>query len=286
VNREDTILSGEELGRSAAEAAASLPGAAGTAGAVVGHLLKFSVLVRRQHRFEGIVTGRHESLQLSSFFLRQEIVILMDGLGLAAEVILAGFQFGYLVISEIEGLAEPFEAGAGHELGFVIAEPMAGGLLIFLQRGQKGLQFGFLFLLQGDKAGLILFQGNIVLFEEVRGLLAVFFVDRHGLLALFGGVMDEFVATATKTVVTEAVVTEVVVTRTMEGVAIAAAEGAGVAVETVVSGETVRTTGTMEAVAVGCAMETVMGYMGCVLGRVVARGLGVCGPTEDQGSEK
>lgn len=160
VNRKDTIKArqnGEELGRSSAEAAASLPGApAGAAGAVVGHLLKFCVLVRRQHRFEGVVAGRHEGFHLRSFLLGQEIVVFMDSLCLAAKVLLAGFEFGYLVIGETEGLAEPFESGGGHELGSVFAKAAAGGLLVFLQRGHKGLQFGLLFLLEGDETGLIL----------------------------------------------------------------------------------------------------------------------------------
>ena len=120
------------------------------------HLLKFSVLIRREYRFESIVAGRHEGLQLGSFFLGQEIVVFVDSLDLAAKTLLAGFQFGYLVIGETEGLAEPFEAGGGHELGSVIPEPVAGGLLIFLQRRQKGFQFCLLFLLEGDEPGLIL----------------------------------------------------------------------------------------------------------------------------------
>jgi hypothetical protein len=163
----------------------------------------------------------------------------MDGPGLPAEVFLAGFQFGYLIVGEAEGLAEPFETGAGHELGPVIPEPAAGGLLIFLQRRQKGFQFSLLFFLQGQEAGLILLQRNIVLFEEVRGSLAIVFVDRQCLFALFGAVMDEFVMTATVTVVTKAIVTEVVVieavlARAMEGVTVTAAKGPGGAMETMV----------------------------------------------------
>src|ERR1700722_3013408 len=105
---------------------------------MMGQLLKFCVLVRRQHRFEGVVAGCHERFYLRSFFLGQEVVVFMDGFSLTAEVLLTGFQFGYLVIGETEGLAELFEAGVGHELGFVIPEAAAYGLLILLKRGEKG----------------------------------------------------------------------------------------------------------------------------------------------------
>jgi hypothetical protein len=221
-----------ELGRLSAESAA----------AVGPHLLEFAVLVGCQDCLEAVVTGSHECFQLFAFLLREEVVVVMDGLGLGAEVILAGFQLGYLVIGEIEGLAEAVEAGAGHELGPVFAEPVGGGLLIFLERGEEGLYFGLLILFEGDEAGLILFQGDIILFEQVLAFLTVVFVDRHCLFPLVRGVVDKFAVTAAEAVVRETIVVLVLA----------------------------------EAVLVA-----VMHCMGGVRCRVVACGLGVGGPTEE-----
>ena len=250
VSRKGTI-NWVESGRFSAESAASLPGSTGSAAAVGPHLLEFAVLVGCQDCFEAVVTGGHECFELFAFLLREEVVVVMDGLGLAAEVILAGFQFGYLVIGEIEGLAEPVEAGAGHELGPVFTEPMRGGLLIFLERGEEGLCFGLLFLFEGDEAGLVLFQGDIILFEQVFAFLPVVFVDRHYLFPLVGGVVDKFAVTVAEAVV---VVRETI---------LVLAEAVVVLVLT-------------EAV-----LAAVMHGMGGVRCRVVACGLGVGGPTEE-----
>ena len=122
--------------------------------------------------------------------------------------------------------------------------------------------------MKGDEAGLVLFQRDIVLFEEVCGLLAIFLVDGHELLALLGGIVDEFAVT--EAIVTEAVVAEVVMTEVVVAKAVLAGAVLAGAMEGIVIGG-----------AVWGAMETMMGHMACVGGRVVACGLGVCGPTED-----
>ena len=110
--------------------------------------------------------------------------------------------------------------------------------------------------------------------------------------------MDEFVVTATEMVVGEAIVAEVVLAGAVEGIAvaaIAAVEGVAVAAIAAVEGVAVMaipagegTGGAVEMTeagiaggvveGTGSAMETVMGYMGRVGGRVVACGLGVGGP--------
>jgi len=123
---------------------------------MVEHLLEFCVLIRRKHGFKAVIARGHERFHLLSFLLREKIVILVDGLNLAAQAFLAGLDFSYLVIAEAEAQLEPFEAGDGHDLDVFVHPFAAGGDLIFLLRGQEGLELAFLFLLQGYQPGLIL----------------------------------------------------------------------------------------------------------------------------------
>jgi len=93
----------------------------------------------------------------------------------------------------------------------------------------------------------------------------IFLIDRHDLLALLRGIVDEIAVTTTKAVATESIVTEAFLTEVvLTEVFLTKAVLAGM----------------MERVAVAGAVETVMGYMSGVGGRVVARGLRVCAPTE------
>src|ERR1700722_15347029 len=98
-------VTARSLGRFSAEAAASLPGAARTA--VMGHLLEFRVLIRGEDRLQIIVSGCHQRFHLLSLLLRQEIVIVMDGLELVAKVLLTGLDLGHLVIGQAELEPEP-----------------------------------------------------------------------------------------------------------------------------------------------------------------------------------
>jgi hypothetical protein len=235
--------------------AARAIGAAGATEVTAGHpLLEFAVLVGGQDRLKVVVAGGHQGFDLFAFLLGQEVVVVVDGLGLTAEVILAGFQFCDLVIGEIECLTEPFKAAVGHELGPVIPEPAGGGLLIFLKWSQESFNFCLLFLLQGDEAGLVLLQRDIILFEQVLAFLPIFLIDGHNLFPLFGRVVDEFAMSAAESVLSVVVLSESVLAGAMEGIAVPAVEGTGGAVETV------------EARIVGGAVETMMHYMGRVGG--------------------
>ena len=74
---------------------------------MVEHLLEFCVLIRRKHGFKAVIARGHERFHLLSFLLREKIVILVDGLNLAAQAFLAGLDFSYLVIAEAEAQLEP-----------------------------------------------------------------------------------------------------------------------------------------------------------------------------------
>ena len=76
--------------------------AAAGASAVAMHFFELCILFGGKHRFVGVVAFGQERLHLFSFFLRQEVFILVDGFYLATEIFLAGFEFGDLVIGEVQ----------------------------------------------------------------------------------------------------------------------------------------------------------------------------------------
>lgn len=186
-------------------------------------------------------------------FLREEVVVVMDGLGLITEVLLAGFYPGDLVVRQVKLEPKAFKAGGGHDLAVFVHVFTTGGDLVLLLRTQQGLEFGLLIPFERDQAGLVLLQRDIILFVQFFAFLPVVFVDGHDLLPLFGGIMNKFAVTAAEAVLAEAVLTEAVLMRTMENIAV------GGAIETV------------EGRIVGCAVETMMCYMGGVGGLSVGR---------------
>jgi hypothetical protein len=228
-----------------------------SAGPMMVHLLKFRVLVGRKDCFKAVVAGHHQGMHLLTPLPRKEVVVLVYGLGLVAEVLLAGFDLGYLVIGKVEVEPESFETGSGHHLAILIHPFTACGEFGLLLGGQEGLEFRLLFFFEGKQIGLVLLQSDIVLFEEVSGFLAIFIVDCGDLLALFGGVVDEVAMLEAAAALTEAVLAG-----TMEGEAVGVAEFAGVSAE-----------------CAGGAVETVEGRVAGVC-RIGPRGLGVRGPAE------
>lgn len=132
------------------------PGAAESAATVRSHLLEFCVLVGCEDGLEAIVAGGHEGFHLPVLFLRQEVVVVMDGLGLITNILLTGFDLGYLIVSQVECQTEAFEAGGCHDLTVVIHSFAARGEFLFLLGGQEGLHFSPFVLVEGDEAVLIL----------------------------------------------------------------------------------------------------------------------------------
>jgi hypothetical protein len=170
--------------------------AAAGASAVVMHFFKLGKLVRGKHRFIGVVAFGEDGLHLFSFFLGQEVVVLVDGFYLAAETFLTGFEFCDLVIGEVQVEPESFEAGYFHDLG-VFGHPFAAfGHFIFLLGCEQSCQVCFLIFLQGDEAGFILFQGDIVLGEQGFRFLFEVLVDSDELLALLRRIVDSLVTEA------------------------------------------------------------------------------------------
>jgi hypothetical protein len=87
-----------------------------------------------------------------------------------------------------------FKPVVGPQLSFIFPFLAFQCHFIFLQRSQEGLDFCFFVFLQGNQGFLVLFQRDVVLFEEVFGLLFIVLIDGHYLLTLLGGIVGEFAA--------------------------------------------------------------------------------------------
>src|SRR5580698_10338395 len=93
--------------------------------------------------------------------------------------------------------------GNFHYLGVFSPLFAPGGQFIILLGCQQRLEPGLFVLLQGNQPCLILFEGDVVLFEEVFGFLFVVLINGHHLLTLFGGIVDCHFATVAVTIATK-----------------------------------------------------------------------------------
>src|SRR5258708_7249091 len=118
---------------------------------------------------------------------------------------------------------EAFEVSYFADLNVLVHAFVVGGHLVLLIGGEQGGHFAFLFLFEGQEAGFILLQREVVLFVEVRAFLAVFQVDGGDLFSLFGSITDVFAAEAVATEAMMPVMTEAAVC-----VAVGAAAAIGV----------------------------------------------------------
>lgn len=73
-----------------------------SAAPVVRHLFILAVLFGCEHGLECFVAFGHQVLHLLHLFLGQQVVVLVDGFGLGAKVVLSCLDLCYLVIAEIE----------------------------------------------------------------------------------------------------------------------------------------------------------------------------------------
>lgn len=172
------------------------------------HLLEFGQLFRGQHGFIAVLIFSHQVFKLFGLLLREQVVVVTDRLCLGAETLLVGFQLSDLVISQVEPEFEPFEVTCLCYLDILGSALLPGGQLLFLLRGDQGLQFSFLFFVKGDQLGLILTEGEIIVLEEIGCLFTVVGIDGGYLPALFRRIVDTVASFTAPASVCETIVTE------------------------------------------------------------------------------